>query len=764
MLRNVTFRMRSLLAVLTMILFAGSAAMAEAPDTPRNLRGMSNQGIEGVVLSWNIPNSSDDPTGFYVFRAEGETEDLNDFELIETLNVDEDSALVNQGAFWIAYLEMEIEEDETYSFYINAFNDDGTSDPSNFAFVRGSQGYPTARMTFTSYPDSSIMEIAVDEEWNYDADAEVTDEDGNVYTDGITYSIMQQNNNTTDVEIDSETGEVSFTSENSGFVHFVIEAVWDEDDRVRAHQPIAVKVRECEIPAVISGTVYDEDGDPVNDEVVKIISKGNNGQNNMNNYYMAWIDQGEFSVEVDAGTYIVHFSGRNYIKEFYEDASNPNDATEIEVDCGDEVSIEMEVTSIDDLTYYTVSGNVSYEDGDPVERALVEFIGINSNSWRSTFTAVTDENGDYEVEVPDIYTYIAVAYNMQMIYNGNDSMFYKYPLYYEQTYDPREATEIEVNEDMEGIDFVFDDEDYTYENEISGTIQNEEDEALEGCFVIAINTERVDNYQYRNAFPVQSDANGSFTLENLIPGTYVLLAFPNNSEYAPGFYVEDDIITWTWEDATEIEIDEEDTIEDIIIRLPLMEEMGGICELRGRIRQNRGQIKEGNSPLAGDVLKGASVYLATEEGNPVKYTSTNEQGEFEFLNVKEGEYILRVDKIGYENYQMPVELAYGERKDMDEISLIEEGTSSVDDGNPFELAVFPNPVNTSFNLTFEAHSNNTKISIVNSAGMEVFSVKENTTVGYNAFNYDVENLSNGTYYVKVQSGSSLSIVPIVIVQ
>jgi len=760
MLQNVTFRMRNLIAVLTLILIAGSAAIAQAPSTPKNLRAMAERG-EGVVLSWNMERNSDMLAGFYIYMAEGDTEDLDDFYLYETMEVSDDNEnLINQGGYWAAYLEMEVGEEEDFTFYIIAYNDDGESDASNLAKLKTNNYYPRAFIYFTNEIDEEDMFATINEEWTFDADAAVIDEDSTVYTEGITYSILQSN---IEIDINSETGEVSFTPTESGYVHFVIEAAWDEDDRVRSHMKFSVYVSSCEIPAVISGTVYDESGNPVNNEVLYIMNSERNNQNN-NGYYMAWIEDGEFSMEVDAGSYYLLFQARDYITEFYEDANDFDNATIIEVDCEDEVSVKMIVTSMDDLDYYTVTGNVSFENGDPIVGALLEFKAINANDRMSLFNARTDENGDYQIELPDIYTYIAVAYNYKLFYNGDrDTMSCRYPLYYEQTLDPREATEIEITGDLDGIDFVFEDNDYEFNNEISGLVINEQEERLEDCSIIAFNTEQNSNYIYRKTFSIQTNANGEFLIEDLVPGTYVILAFPGDRVYAPGFYVEDDIITWTWEEATEIEIDEDETISDIVIILPLMEDMGGICELRGKIRHRGGEIKSGDSPLSGEALDGASVYLTTYDGIPVKYTSTDKNGGFEFVNIKEGEYILKVDKIGYENYQVPVELSYGESKDLDEIGLIEDGTSSVDDNNTANASIYPNPATSIFNLTYEAASSISMITITNAAGMQVFSSEENTTQGFNTFNYNVQNLTNGTYFIKVQSGSNISVIPLVVI-
>ena len=92
-----------------------------------------------------------------------------------------------------------------------------------------------------------------------------------------------------------------------------------------------------------------------------------------------------------------------------------------------------------------------------------------------------------------------------------------------------------------------------------------------------------------------------------------------------------------------------------------------------------------------------------------------------------------------------------------------DGSSSVDDGNTNNLSLYPNPANSIFNLTYEATIGTAKITIINAAGQQVFTTNENTNQGFNTFNYNVENLSNGTYFIKVQNGSNVSVTPLVVI-
>jgi hypothetical protein len=80
-----------------------------------------------------------------------------------------------------------------------------------------------------------------------------------------------------------------------------------------------------------------------------------------------------------------------------------------------------------------------------------------------------------------------------------------------------------------------------------------------------------------------------------------------------------------------------------------------------------------------------------------------------------------------------------------------------------DLRIYPNPADNMINLKYYAFTNETRISIVNSAGFEVFRTVESKSVGENIFRYDIQKLSNGSYYVKVQSGKHVNVIPLRII-
>jgi hypothetical protein len=81
-----------------------------------------------------------------------------------------------------------------------------------------------------------------------------------------------------------------------------------------------------------------------------------------------------------------------------------------------------------------------------------------------------------------------------------------------------------------------------------------------------------------------------------------------------------------------------------------------------------------------------------------------------------------------------------------------------------DLSIYPNPADNFINLKYHAYTNETKITIVNSAGFEVFTTIETSSMGKNILRYDIQKLCNGSYYVKVQSGKYVKVIPMRIIR
>ena len=88
-------------------------------------------------------------------------------------------------------------------------------------------------------------------------------------------------------------------------------------------------------------------------------------------------------------------------------------------------------------------------------------------------------------------------------------------------------------------------------------------------------------------------------------------------------------------------------------------------------------------------------------------------------------------------------------------------TTNIEESSLFEVTLYPNPNNGSFNLNLNRDINNLKISIFNILGQEVFS--ENI-VNYNAtFKKNIDlDLVKGTYIVNVKTEDKTVKIPMII--
>lgn len=90
-------------------------------------------------------------------------------------------------------------------------------------------------------------------------------------------------------------------------------------------------------------------------------------------------------------------------------------------------------------------------------------------------------------------------------------------------------------------------------------------------------------------------------------------------------------------------------------------------------------------------------------------------------------------------------------------SANEENTSK----NSHAIA-FTNSDKDQITLFYPASKGNVKISIFNSFGDVVSSNQTSSEFGLNSYNYNINNIPNGMYIVKIQNGLHSTIIPIAI--
>lgn len=103
-----------------------------------------------------------------------------------------------------------------------------------------------------------------------------------------------------------------------------------------------------------------------------------------------------------------------------------------------------------------------------------------------------------------------------------------------------------------------------------------------------------------------------------------------------------------------------------------------------------------------------------------------------------------------------------------DIALAECGTTSVKENNTnsFELDLFPNPANNITNVIFELkQSSEVSIDVINITGESVLNVSNSfRNSGSHEIQFQTEQLGNGLYFLRIQSGSKSQVIKFSVAQ
>lgn len=93
---------------------------------------------------------------------------------------------------------------------------------------------------------------------------------------------------------------------------------------------------------------------------------------------------------------------------------------------------------------------------------------------------------------------------------------------------------------------------------------------------------------------------------------------------------------------------------------------------------------------------------------------------------------------------------------------VQQLVSGVKEAAVTNTLVAPNPSDTRLHLTFASELNRATVSIVSMLGVTLMSEEHSFTSGQNSIDISTANLSAGSYFIKVNSGTKESVIPFVV--
>ncbi len=619
------------------------------------------------------------------------------------------------------------------------------------------------RIYFTTFPESEDLFASLNSTWTYDADAE--SEDDSVV---VAYKLHKAPEGMT---IDANTGLITWTATETGNYTIAIIAYEVNNESNMSMQQITIFVRNCSDPILVSGTVTFDSAstnqEPINKAYAVLLGMPDNDSTFIPGQcvdkYGSGIVDGKYEIQADAGKYILWFRGFGQFEdEFWNNTYKIEDATIIELECSNTYTFDASVEKYATPEHRLVSGQVTDEDTEEgIPYAFVEFTGSNSNGMRAHSVITTDQHGMYEISLDDRFDYIARASTYfgrpGNPHDTNDYQSY-IPEYYNDVTDYTEAELLIMDKDYQNIDFALS-KVANYDNSISGIVIDKDNNIVSPAWVMAFLVESgANNNDHINwGFTATTDDLGAFQFHGLIPGEYILLAFPEDIELAPGYYVENDFASLNWKEATRITATSDSHDLGNVIKLENMKGLKGVGIIKGKISKKgkNGGMVEGDA----DPINGALVYTLNEEGQIVKFERTNSMGDFQVDGLPNGRYHVLIEKVGFDQLSLWVDI--DNNTPIVDITTVEltETPTSVTDGIFAEISLFPNPAVTTLTVNLGTLSSNADIQLIDASGVTLYKGQVASNENHKI---DVNGLTSGMYYLKVTIGEELTVLPVAI--
>jgi hypothetical protein len=435
------------------------------------------------------------------------------------------------------------------------------------------------------------------------------------------------------------------------------------------------------------------------------------------------IVNGAFSMSVPQGTYVIsaHATGEASFETTWHAADSiaalaAATAERVIIPCAVTKTIDLVVKGSAKADTITITGTVVDAETKAGLNAEVTFTAVSSRLVSlnndtiavgpTRFTATTEADGSFSIKLPEgRYTAEAdaalnagVRYRAQF-YNGkNDGLC---------------ATIIAVGEVEASIDFEL--EKIDVHRDTVGSIAGRLLLDLTTAVDATVSCYRVDSLvrgTVSAAASIATDAYGSFTLDGLKPGEYVLCIKPDMSTIVGGYVTAALDVAASWKEAMRI-IVEADGSANVNVRLKKAAHTEGFARIVGTVRASIG--------AAITAVQGAVVSCADSTGKTVASVFTDAQGSFEISLLASGTFLVTVDKVGCEPETESV--TTDPNTFSSERQFVLTPTTSVQDteNDVVGLTLMPNPASDNVTVVVTGHSSPLMLTVVDNTGRTILS-------------------------------------------
>jgi hypothetical protein len=722
-----------ILIILFLLTITGMRAFAGVPDViietfPVHWSS-DEMGNRFVDIYWRTGPDIQTIDGFYLYQQRNN----GAFEKIDTI--------VGRN---MAHIAVSIPTPGMYTFYLTAYNNEGEGQPSSRSTVDMTSDW-------IYYVEATIFDsVATGAEYQCTFTAEATN--------GATVHYRAEpawfgSGNRLFPDIDSSTGELRVTPAEDGFYLFPVYAYLADDTTVFTQINLNLQAgdgvwEEPEVCSVIKGAIADKNSNPLADGFISVF----NADATESSYaqFSTLVENGRYEVAVSEGSYYLVYSALNEKYEefhFYPGTSDVNDAKLVRAACDDITTADFSVSLwADSASYIIVAGRVTRASDGSGEPAAVVFSA--QNEWHyNPHVVFTDEEGFYEAELPVVLGPLKVAYiAMAMPADMNSELYHQY---FDGTTNPARA--VVIDESRTDVNFSLS-ATAAYDNSVSGTVQDSAGNPIDATVLII----PVSAVHEGTAYGMAETENGAYTLRDLPPDTYIIMAVPRAvTNFAAGYYIGNHrTVTMNWENADIVVVNESTLLDGIDMMLPSVG-TSGINSITGVV------TSAGDSrPLSGTLL-----YALNEHGAVAGYAMSGRNGEFQVAGLGAGQYHFSADKIGYRPSESSLSFdRQGMKHEFDVVLFARQTTGVVEQAAEVLVHTRPNPASSFVSVCFQAPSGRARLSLSDIAGVPQYRREVQTLDGENTIRLETGGLASGIYMLTIATENGVRTVPVTIVR
>lgn len=277
----------------------------------------------------------------------------------------------------------------------------------------------------------------------------------------------------------------------------------------------------------------------------------------------------------------------------------------------------------------------------------------------------------------------------------------------------------------------------------------------------------VEGSAFEKTKEVEVNNDGTYEFEKVVLNKYQIVGFADTLEYEgalPTYYNN----KLYWEEADTLEVEGDVSGLDIVSYFEPEEEPVGNGLIDGYVVEDD---EEGGRSQAPKRVKGAGASVrrvaTTGRGKEevltlISYVFTNDEGEFEFPNLPEGQYRLNIQYPGYPmdpNSFITITIGANLEGQKRVEASVEEGkivvrelvVTGIEGDEAYQISAFPNPASSLITLAFANEEPSRSIELLDVSGRILYQDKATATEKQ----LNVSNLNFGVYFIKVNEGGAL---------